>query len=398
MDICEESLRFHETLKGKLEIRSKVKIKTKHDLAVAYTPGVAEISKTIARNPDNAFRYTIKGNTVAIVSDGSAVLGLGDIGAYGAIPVMEGKAILFKEFANIDAFPICFEQKSKDLVEQIKNIAPIFGGINLEDIAAPRCFEIEENLQDIGIPVMHDDQHGTAIVVLAALINACKIANKNFSDVTIVISGAGAAGYAITRLLKCLGIDKRYCEPVGDIIVCDRKGIIYKGREDLLKSKHKYIIAHETNRENKRGGLEDAMKGADVFIGVSAPNIVSKEMIESMNPGAIVLALANPFPEIMPEDAKDAGAYIVGTGRSDYPNQINNVLAFPGIFRGALDAAATKITDEMKLAAAHALAAYVKKPARNHILPNALDKKIAYSVAEAVRITACDVGCARFEN
>lgn len=394
-DIYGESLVMHEVHRGKLAVRSKIHIRTKHDLSLAYTPGVAAVCRKIAENPDLARKYTVKANSIAVVTDGSAVLGLGDIGGYAAIPVMEGKAILFKEFAGIDAFPICFAHKSSDIVEQIRNIAPVFGGINLEDIAAPRCFEIEEALQEIGIPVMHDDQHGTAIVVLAALINACRVLGKNLEDLTVVISGAGAAGFAISRLLKCFGIDRHICVSVNDIIVCDRRGIIHRGREDLFTSKHKYIIAHETNRDNRRGTLRDAMEGADVFIGVSAPEIVTEVMIRGMNPDPIVFALANPIPEIMPQKAKAAGAAIVGTGRSDYHNQINNVLAFPGVFRGALDAAATKITDEMKLAAAHALADYVRKPHREYILPNVIDKNVTKAVATAVKSAAIACECTR---
>ncbi len=395
MDIDEESLAFHERHRGKLATRSKTEIHSMHDLALVYTPGVAAVSKKIAQNPDAAFRYTMKANSIAVVTDGSAVLGLGDIGGYGAIPVMEGKAILFKEFADIDAFPICFEEKTADLVAQIRNLAPVFGGINLEDIAAPRCFDIEDSLQDLGIPVMHDDQHGTAVVVLAALLNACRVLNREFADLNIVISGAGAAGFAIVRLLKCLGIDTKYCSPAGNIIVCDSRGIIHKRRSDIFAQKHKYIIAHETNRAVLTGTLADAMEGADAFIGVSAPGIVTEEMVASMGPNPIVFALANPVPEIMPERALDAGAAIVGTGRSDYPNQINNVLAFPGIFRGALDAAATRITDRMKLAAAHALADHVNAPTRNRVLPEVIDKRVAYSVARAVQCAANESGCAR---
>lgn len=366
-----------------------------HDLALVYTPGVAAVAKKLAETPDAAFRYTMKSNSIAIVTDGSAVLGLGDIGGYGAIPVMEGKAVLFKEFAGIDAIPICFEEKTTDIVAQIRNLSPVFGGINLEDIAAPRCFEIEDDLQDIGIPVMHDDQHGTAVVVLAALLNACRVLDRNFEELRIVISGAGAAGFAIVRLLKCLGIDTKYCNPAGEIIVCDRRGIIHKQRSDLFSQKHKYIIAHETNRAVRTGTLADALEGADAFIGVSAPGIVTGEMVASMNSDPVVFALANPVPEIMPDVAHEAGAAIVGTGRSDYPNQINNVLAFPGIFRGALDAAATKITDRMKLAAAHALADFVESPGKERILPSVLDTGVAYAVARAVRCAADESGCAR---
>ncbi|QYZ78351.1 NADP-dependent malic enzyme [Methanofollis formosanus] len=394
-DIYAESLDLHERHQGKIGVRGKVPVRTVHDLALTYTPGVAEVCRQIAAAPDLAYRYTLKANTVAIVSDGSAVLGLGDIGGYGAIPVMEGKALLFREFAGIDAFPICFADKDQDLVGQIRNIAPVFGGINLEDIAAPRCFAIEEELQDLGIPVMHDDQHGTGVVVLAALVNACQLIGKEFADLKIVVSGAGAAGYGITRLLTCLGMDRMLCTPVGEIIVCDSRGTLYRGRSDLLSLPHKYILAHETNRWNLDGTLADALVGADVFIGVSAPGIVTTEMVRSMNDDPIVLAMANPVPEIMPGEAAAAGAAIVGTGRSDFPNQVNNVLAFPGIFRGALDAAASRITDEMKLAAAAALAATVDEPRPDHILPDVLDRRVAGAVAAGVQEAAVRCGCAR---
>ncbi|MEA2036332.1 MAG: NADP-dependent malic enzyme [Nanoarchaeota archaeon] len=394
-DLYKESLRLHEKKKGKLEVRPKVKLKTKRDLSLAYTPGVAQVCREIAKDKDKAYKYTIKSNTVAVVTDGSAVLGLGNIGGYAAIPVMEGKAALFKEFANIDAFPICFEGYHIDFIEDVKNIAPIFGGINLEDIAAPKCFELEEALQDLGIPVMHDDQHGTAIVVLAALINACKVTNRKLEGLVVVINGAGAAGYAIFKLLRCLGIDKKICREVKEIFVCDRKGLIYRGRKDLLNNKYKYIISQETNHEKRKGKLENALKGADVFIGVSAPNILKPDMIKSMNKDPIVFALANPVPEIMPDKAKKAGAAVVGTGRSDFSNQINNVLAFPGIFRGALDACATKITQEMKIAAAHALANYLKRTSKEKILPNILDKNVTKKVAKAVKKAAIESGCSR---
>jgi malate dehydrogenase (oxaloacetate-decarboxylating) len=394
-DLYEESVLLHATLRGKLAIRSKVHIRTRHDLSLAYTPGVAEVSRRVAADPDLAYRYTLKGNSVAIISDGSAVLGLGDIGGYGAIPVMEGKAILFKEFADIDAFPICFASKEGNLVEQIRNIAPVFGGINLEDIAAPRCFAIEEALLDLGIPVMHDDQHGTAIVVLAALINACRVTGRNLEDLVVVISGAGAAGTAITRLLRCLGIRPDICTSVRDIRVCDRKGIIYRGRPDLPEIPHKDLIARQTNHDNLAGALADALIGADVFIGVSAPNLATPEMVRSMGKHPVVFALANPVPEILPAAAHEGGAVIVGTGRSDYHNQINNVLAFPGVFRGALDAGATRINDEMKLAAAHALADYVKRPNREYILPNIIDRNVTRRVAEAVSRAAITSGAVR---
>ncbi len=394
-EIYKEALALHEKTKGKLEVRSKVPLKTKHDLSLAYTPGVAEVCREIAKDKNLAYRYTMKANTIAIVTDGSAVLGLGNIGGYAAIPVMEGKAILFKEFAGIDAFPVCFENYQTDFTDQIRNIAPVFGGINLEDIATPRCFEVEDALQDIGIPVMHDDQHGTAVVVLAALINACKVTGKKFEDLNIVICGAGAAGYAITRLLKCIGYNPDVCTMVSEIIVCDTKGTIYRGREGLYQNKYKFIIAEETNRQALAGSLADAMNGADVFIGVSAPGVVNEEMIRSMKTDPIVFAMANPVPEIWPDAAKKAGASVVGTGRSDFPNQINNVLAFPGIFRGALDARATKITDEMKIAAAHAIAGYVPRPQRDRILPNILDKDVTKAVAKAVADAAGKCGCSR---
>ena len=394
-DIYQESLALHEEHRGKLEVRSKVPIRNRHDLSLAYTPGVAQVCREIAKDPNLAYRYTLKSNTIAIVTDGSAVLGLGNIGGYAAIPVMEGKAILFKEFAGIDAFPICFESYQTDFTDQVKNIAPVFGGINLEDIAAPKCFEVEDALQEIGIPVMHDDQHGTAVVVLAALLNACRVTGKKFEDLNIVICGAGAAGFAITRLLKCIGYNPNVCTKVNEIIVCDTKGTIFRGREGLYKNKYKFIIAEETNRPALAGTLADAMIGADVFIGVSAPGVVTPDMVRSMNTNAIVFAMANPVPEIMPDKAKEGGAAVVGTGRSDYPNQINNVLAFPGIFRGALDARATRITDEMKIAAAHAIADYVARPTREHILPNILDKEVTKAVAKAVAEAAKSCGCSR---
>lgn len=394
-EIYKESLVLHERTKGKLEVRSKVPLKTRHDLSLAYTPGVAAVCREIARDKNLAYRYTMKANTIAIVTDGSAVLGLGNIGGHAAIPVMEGKAILFKEFAGIDAFPVCFESYQTDFSDQVRNIAPVFGGINLEDIAAPKCFEVEDALQDIGIPVMHDDQHGTAIVVLAALINACKVTGKKFEDLNLVICGAGAAGYAIARLLKCIGYSPNVCTTVSEIIVCDTKGTIFRGREGLYKNKYKFILAEETNRAALAGTLADALTGADVFIGVSAPGVADEGMVRSMNADPLVFALANPEPEIWPDAAKRAGAAVVGTGRSDFPNQINNVLAFPGVFRGALDARATRITDEMKVAAAHAIAGCVPRPHRDHILPNILDRDVTRAVAKAVADAAVKCGCAR---
>jgi len=387
-DIYREALALHARHRGKLEIRPKVPIHTRADLSKAYTPGVAEVCRRIAKDPALAYRYTLKANTIAIVTDGSAVLGLGNIGGHAAIPVMEGKAILFKEFAGIDAFPICFESYETDFTDQVKNIAPVFGGINLEDIAAPKCFEVEDALQDIGIPVMHDDQHGTAVVVLAALLNACRVTKRKYEDLNIVVCGAGAAGYSISRLLRCIGYDPAVCTMVHEITVCDTQGIIHRGRDGLYNNKYKFILSEETNHAGRTGMLADAMEGADVVIGVSAPGIITKEMIRSMNKDPIVFAMANPVPEIWPDEACEAGAAVVGTGRSDFPNQINNVLAFPGIFRGALDARAKRITDEMKIAAAHAIADYVKKPHRNRIMPSILDKGVTRAVAKAVTRTA----------
>ena len=378
MDIYEESLKLHEEKKGKMEITSKVPLKTRKDLSLAYTPGVARPCIEISKDKNLAYKYTIKSNTVAVITDGSAVLGLGNIGALAGLPVMEGKAILFKEFAGVDAFPICIEtQDTEKIIEIIKNISPVFGGINLEDIASPRCFEIEERLQDLGIPVFHDDQHGTAIVILAALINASKVAGKKISDLQIVISGAGAAGIAITKLL----LHKEF--NVKNVILCDTKGIISNSRTDLNDVKKEMVKI--TNKDNRSGMLSDALFGADVFIGVSGPGVLKKEMIKDMNEKPIIFAMANPIPEIMPDDAKEGGAFIIGTGRSDFPNQINNVLAFPGIFRGALDIRAKRITEEMKIAAAKALASYVKDPTVDNIMPSALDKEVAKVVAEAVR-------------
>jgi len=394
-DIYQEALALHARHHGKLEIRSKVPLRNRHDLSLAYTPGVAEVCRKISKNKNLAYRYTLKANTIAIVTDGSAVLGLGNIGGYAAIPVMEGKAILFKEFAGIDAFPICFEKFDSDFVDQVRNIAPVFGGINLEDIAAPKCFEVEDALQDLGIPVMHDDQHGTAVVVLGALLNACRVTQKKFTDLNIVICGAGAAGFAITRLLKCIGYDPSVCTMVNEIVVCDTQGTIFRGREGLYRNKYKFIIAEETNKPALSGSLADAMNGADVVIGVSSPGVITEEMVRSMNRDAIVFAMANPVPEIWPDAAKNAGAAVVGTGRSDFPNQINNVLGFPGIFRGALDARATRISDEMKIAAAHAIADYVKKPTRECIMPDILDKGVTKAVAKAVAEAAVQSGCSR---
>jgi malate dehydrogenase (oxaloacetate-decarboxylating) len=394
-DIYQESLDLHEKFQGKIRVHVKVPLTNRGDLARAYTPGVGAVCKEIARDKDLAYKYTMKANTIAIVTDGSRVLSLGNIGGYAAIPAMEGKALLFRKLAGIDAFPICFESYHTEFADDIRNIAPVFGGIALEDIAAPKCFDLEEELQGIGIPVMHDDQHGTAVVVLAAILNACKVTGKRFEDLRIVISGAGAAGFAITRMLKCIGYSPDLISSVRDIIVCDRKGIIHRKREGLYANKYKFIIAEETNQEGVTGSLADAMEGSDVCIGVSVPGIINPGMIRSMNPDPIIFALAHPMPEILPADALRAGAAIVGTGRNDFPNQINYALAFPGIFRGALDVHATRISDEMKVAAAHALAEFVKKPRKDRLLPGVLNRYVARTVAAAVRRAAVECGCAR---
>lgn len=373
---CKRSISLHKKFGGKLEIKSKFKIKTKTDLSLAYTPCVAEISSAIAKDKKLAKEYTIKKNTIAVVSDGSAVLGLGNIGAEAAIPVMEGKAILFKELANVDAFPICLKTQDPDeIIQIIKNIAPVFGGINLEDISAPNCFYIEEKLQDIGIPVMHDDQHGTAIVVIAALINALRTVGREISSMRIVIAGAGAAGTAISKMIARELFPK-------DIIICDSKGIISKKRKDLSQAKMKLLKI--TNKNDKQGSMEDALLNADIFIGVSSGGILNTDMIRMMNQNPIIFAMANPTPEIMPNEAKKGGASVIGTGRSDFPNQINNVLAFPGIFRGLLDSGMAKITDKMKMNAAKALADYVKNPTIKKILPNPLDKNVSKAIARSI--------------
>ena len=394
-DVYTESLELHEKYRGKIEVHSKVPIRNRRDLSLAYTPGVGAVCKEIHRDKNLAYKYTLKANTIAIVSDGSRVLSLGNIGGYAAIPVMEGKAILFKKLAGIDAFPICFERFHTEFVDEVKNIAPVFGGIALEDIAAPKCFELEDALQGIGIPVMHDDQHGTAVVVLAALINACRVTRKRFVDLNIVVCGAGAAGFAITRMLRCIGYDPNLCSSVNDIIVCDTKGIIHRHREGLYANKYKFIISGETNKTGRTGDLTDAMQGADVCIAVSVPAIITPAMIRSMNKDPIVFALAHPMPEILPHDARLAGAAIVGTGRNEYPNQINYALAFPGIFRGALDVCATRISDEMKVAAAHALAGFIKQPQKDRILPQVLNRRVVKVVACAVSAAAVASGCAR---
>ena len=379
MTINEKALELHEKWNGKLDTVSKVQVKTREDLALAYTPGVAEPCKVIAKDPEAAYRYTIKSNTVAVVSDGSAVLGLGNIGPLAAMPVMEGKAVLFKEFGGINAFPICLDtQDTEEIIETVVRIAPAFGGINLEDISAPRCFEIEERLKKLlNIPVFHDDQHGTAIVVLAGIINALKVTGKKKEDCRVVVNGAGSAGVAITKLLLNYGFPH--------ITMCDKTGMLCKGMEGLNWMQQQ--MTEVTNLEERTGTLADALKGADIFVGVSAPGIVSQEMVASMNKDSILFAMANPVPEIMPDLAKAAGARVVGTGRSDFPNQVNNVLIFPGIFRGALEGRATAITEEMKLAAANAIAALVddNELSDENILPAAFDPRVADAVSKAVK-------------
>lgn len=382
MDVYGNSLELHEKNRGKLEVNAKVPVETRADLTLAYTPGVAEPCRRIAKNPEDVYRYTIKGNSVAVVTDGSAVLGLGNIGPAAGLPVMEGKCLLFKKFAGIDAYPICVgTQNTDEFVNVVKNICAGFGGINLEDISAPRCFEIEDRLKKIaGIPVFHDDQHGTAIVVLAGVINGLKVTGVPLSEAKIVISGAGAAGTACTRLLLRYGAK--------NIIVCDKLGAVSQARDDIAReivdNPHKVELAKITNPDKETGTLAEVIKGANVFIGVSAPGILTGGMVKTMAPKSIVFAMANPLPEIMPDEAKSGGAYIVGTGRSDFPNQINNVLAFPGIFRGVLDARAPQITEEMKVAAAEALAGLVKNPVPDKIIPGVFEDKVAESVAEAV--------------
>ena len=379
-----QALALHKKLKGKIEVHSKIPLTTKKQLSLAYTPGVAAVSQAIARQPKLVKTHTIKQNTVAVVTDGSAVLGLGNIGPEAALPVMEGKAALFKQYANIDAFPICLAtQNTKEIIQTVKHIAPVFGGINLEDISAPRCFDVENKLQNIGIPVMHDDQHGTAVVLLAGLLNAAKLVNKKIDDLKIVVNGAGAAGTAITKLLTCADIDSSVCKATANVILCDSKGIIHKKRKDLHT--YKKSLAQITNKHNNKGTLAEALHDADVFIGVSKGNLLTKHMIKTMNAKPIIFALANPTPEIMPNLAKQAGAAIVATGRSDFPNQVNNVLAFPGIFRGALDTGATRITEYMKLHAAYALARTVKRPTSQKILPSVFDKHVVSNITKAVK-------------
>lgn len=379
MNIQEKALALHKAWNGKLDTIPKCRVTSREELSIAYTPGVAEPCKVIAEDKEAAYTYTIKANTVAIVSDGSAVLGLGNIGPEAAMPVMEGKAVLFREFGGINAFPICLDTQDPDeIVQTVINIAPAFGGINLEDISAPRCFEIEERLKKaLNIPVFHDDQHGTAIVVLAGIINSLKITGKDKTNCHVVVNGSGSAGIAITKLLLRYGFT--------DIVMCDKSGILSKSSSDLNWMQQEMVKV--TNLSGKTGSLRDALQGADIFVGVSAPNIVSPEMVAGMNQDAILFAMANPVPEIMPDEAKKAGARIVGTGRSDFPNQVNNVIAFPGIFKGALESRASQITEEMKLAAAYAIAGLVDASELNeeHILPEAFDTRIAQVVSEAIR-------------
>lgn len=390
MNIYEESLKFHEEKRGKYEIKPTCEVKDAKDLILAYTPGVAEPCREIHKDPSKAYTYTRKWNTVAVISDGTAVLGLGDIGPLAALPVMEGKSVLFKEFGNVDAFPIVLDTKNVDeIVETVANIAPTLGGINLEDISAPRCFEIEKRLKErLNIPVFHDDQHGTAIVVLSGLLNALKIVNKKLDNIKVVINGAGSAGTAICKLLLSSGVK--------NIVMCDINGVISRDK-DLSDNIYMQELANITNPDNVTGTLKDAMVGTDVFIGVSAPNIVSKEMVKTMNKDGIIFAMANPTPEIFPEDAKEAGIAVMGTGRSDYPNQINNVLAFPGVFRGALDVRASEINEEMKVAAAYAIANSVSAEDLNaeNIIPKAFDLKVQDLVAKAVKEAAIKSGVAQ---
>lgn len=391
MSIYDESLKFHEEVKGKIEVISRVKVTSSKDLSLAYTPGVAQPCLEIAKDPDNSYKYTRRWNTIAVISDGSAVLGLGDIGPLAAMPVMEGKCVLFKTFGNVDAFPLVVDSKNTDeIVNTIVNIGKSFGGINLEDISAPRCFEIEKRLREkLDIPVFHDDQHGTAVVVLSGLVNALKITGKKISDLKVVINGAGAAGTAVAKLLLSSGVK--------NIIVCDRKGTLYRGM--VNRSSAKDELAAITNPDNINGSLSDAVCGSDVFIGVSAPKALTGDMVKTMNKDSIIFAMANPTPEIFPEEAYAAGARIVGTGRSDFPNQVNNVLAFPGIFRGALDVRAREINEAMKVAAAYAIANSIPESElnENNIIPKAFDKNVQSMVAGAVRKAAIDSKVARIK-
>ncbi len=386
-DIGRRSVQIHRSNQGKIGISLKVPLLTSDDLSLAYTPGVGAVCQAIHADPSELGRLTVAGNAVAVVTDGSAVLGLGDIGPRAAMPVMEGKCALFKALAGIDGWPICLDAREPDaIVAAIRAIAPGFAGINIEDISAPRCFEIEDRLQDLGIPVMHDDQHGTAIVLLAGLLNAVKATGKEFGTLRVVISGAGAAGRAIVRLLRCINLEPGVCTMVGEVIVCDSKGALHRGRKDLGSVKE--AILEYSNPSDKAGTMREMLVGADVFIGVSRGNLLGAEDVRLMAPNPIVFALANPVPEIMPEEAISGGAALVATGRSDYPNQVNNVLAFPGIFRGAIDAGAPRITDKMKLAAATAIAAGISDPTPERILPSALSPEIAKQVAAAVKAAA----------
>jgi malate dehydrogenase (oxaloacetate-decarboxylating) len=386
-DFFDRSLVLHEQLRGKISVQNKLPIGSRDDLSLAYTPGVARPCEIIAEDPEAAYRLTSKGNSVAVVTDGSAVLGLGDIGPLASLPVMEGKALLFREFAKIDAWPICLDSKDPaKIIETCKLIAPSFGGINLEDISAPRCFEIEDALQDLGIPVFHDDQHGTAIVLLAALINAAQVTEKKLNDLRVVVNGAGAAGTAIAKLISGIGVAGNEIRPVGDVIICDSKGAISRSRDGL--SPEKTGLLEFSNKDNKSGTLKEVIKGADVFIGVSKGNVITTDDVKAMAKNSIILAMANPTPEIMPEEAIRGGAAVVGTGRSDFANQVNNVLVFPGIFRGALDARAPRINGEMKVAAALALAGAVDQISPENILPHPLDRTVAPRIAKHVRAAA----------
>lgn len=377
------AIAWHRKWNGKIEIKSKVPIKNRQNLSLAYTPGVAAVSTAIANHHVSVNAVTIKSNAVAIVTDGSRVLGLGNVGPEAALPVMEGKAVLFKELAGINAFPLCLNsQKANEIIRTVKNIAPVFGAINLEDIQTPKCFQIEKKLQNLGIPVMHDDQHGTAIVILAGLINASQVCKKPFAGLKVVVNGAGAAGNAIARLLVCADEDANICTSAAEVIVCDSKGILFKGRKKL--DAHKKELARLTNPNKTQGKLTDALRTADVFIGVSKGNVLSKSMIQSMAKKPVVFALANPVPEIIPTAAQKAGAFVMATGRSDFPNQVNNALAFPGVFRGALDCGARRISNAMKLAAAFALSTTIPKPRRNYILPSVFDKRVVPRIAKAV--------------
>lgn len=389
MDIKERALKAHEEWNGKIEVVSRAKLESKDDLSVAYTPGVAEPCLQISKDVDLSYKYTRRSNLVAVITDGTAVLGLGDIGPEAGMPVMEGKCVLFKTFGNVDAFPLCVRSKDVDeIVNTVKLLAGSFGGVNLEDISAPRCFEIERRLKECcDIPIFHDDQHGTAVVCLAAMMNACRLTGRSMSSLKAVVNGAGAAAIAVTKLLIAFGLE--------DVILCDRNGAIYEGREGL--NAEKLAMAKITNKSKKAGALKDVIVGADVFIGLSAPGMVTPEMVKTMAPNPMLFPLANPTPEIFPEDALKAGAAVLGTGRSDYPNQINNVLAFPGIFRGALDVRASDINDEMKIAAAKAIAGIIsdEELRADYIIPDAFDKRVAPSVAKAVMQAARDTGVAR---